>query len=209
VSGSLGSRCLVSLVVLALLPSAVHAAPAQPGPSASSESQSSSQTASPPEHIAIDTSHAQNLVIPRLSHGPALEDFLSMKPEGEAALGMAKVEHFLQREPHDGEPVTKPTEVYLGYDNKNLYAVFVCHDDPAKIRAHETRREDFEGDDAVEIMLDTFHDRRRAYVFQVNPKGVQYDAIWTEASYSEQTNGNFDASFDTLWYSRGKITPQG
>ena len=208
-SGSLGSRCLVSLVVLALLPSAVHAAPAQPGSSASSESQSSSQTASRPEHIAIDTSHAQNLVIPRLSHGPALEDFLSMKPEGEAALGMAKVEHFLQREPHDGEPVTKPTEVYLGYDNKNLYAVFVCHDDPAKIRAHETRREDFEGDDAVEIMLDTFHDRRRAYVFQVNPKGVQYDAIWTEASYSEQTNGNFDASFDTLWYSRGKITPQG
>ncbi|PYX32333.1 MAG: hypothetical protein DMG80_08110 [Acidobacteria bacterium] len=138
-----------------------------------------------------------------------LEDFLTMKPEGGAALGMTRVDHFLQREPHDGEPITESTEVYLGYDNKNLYAGFVCHDDPAKIRAHETRREDFEGDDAVEIMLDTFHDRRRAYVFQVNPKGVQYDAIWTEASYAEQTNGNFDASFDTLWYSRGKITPQG
>ncbi len=131
-----------------------------------------------------------------------------MKPEGEAALAMAKVTRFLQREPHDGEPVTEPTEVYLGYDDKNLYAVFICHDDPAKIRGHETRREDFEGDDAVEIMLDTFHDRRRAYVFQVNPKGVQFDAIWTEASYQEQ-GGNFDVSFDTLWYSRGKITSQG
>ncbi|MFY9560746.1 MAG: DUF5916 domain-containing protein [Terriglobales bacterium] len=149
------------------------------------------------------------MVIPRLPHAPALEDFLTMQPEGEAALQMAKVTRFLQREPHDGEPVTEPTEVYLGYDEKNLYAAFVCHDDPTKIRAHETRREDFEGDDDVEIMLDTFHDRRRAYVFEVNPKGVQFDAIWTEASYAEQTNGNFDVSFDTLWYSRGKITSQG
>jgi hypothetical protein len=149
------------------------------------------------------------LVIPRLAHGPTLEDFLTMKPEGDIAPGMTKITSFLQREPHDGEPVTQPTEVYLGYDEKNLYAVFVCHDDPSKIRAHETRREDFDGDDAVEIMLDTFHDRRRAYVFEVNPKGIQFDAIWTEASYEEQTNGNFDVSFDTLWYSRGKITPQG
>src|SRR6266550_7483649 len=211
VSVLLGSRCLLSLVVVALVLSAVPGGAAQSTSAASSASdpQTSSQTSTPPQRIAIDTSHANNLVIPRLPHGPVLEDFLTMKPEGGAALGMTRVDHFLQREPHDGEPVTEPTEVYLGYDNKNLYAVFVCHDDPAKIRAHETRREDFEGDDAVEIMLDTFHDRRRAYVFQVNPKGVQYDAIWTEASYAEQTNGNFDASFDTLWYSRGKITPQG
>lgn len=149
-----------------------------------------------------------SLVIPRLPHGPTIDDFLGMKPEGEAALAMVKVTHFVQREPHDGKPVTEPTEAYLGYDEKNLYAVFVCHDDPAKVRAHETRREDFDGDDAVEVMLDTFHDRRRAYVFQVNPKGIQFDAVWTEASYEEQ-GGNFDVSFDTLWYSRGKVTSQG
>jgi hypothetical protein len=113
----------VSLVVLALLPSAVHAAPAQPGPSASSESQSSSQTASPPEHIAIDTSHAQNLVIPRLSHGPALEDFLSMKPYEEAALGMAKVGPSPARTTRRRTGM-EPT-VYLGYDSRNSMR-FVC-----------------------------------------------------------------------------------
>jgi hypothetical protein len=197
-------------VVVAVFLSAVGAALPQAAPSAASGSPSQSEKPAPaPQRLAVDANHDDNLVIPRLPHGPTLEDFLGMKPEGEAALGMAKVTRFLQREPHDGEPVTEPTEVYLGYDDKNLYAVFVCHDDPAKIRAHETRREDFEGDDAVEIMLDTFHDRRRAYVFQVNPKGVQFDAIWTEASYEEQTNGNFDVSFDTLWYSRGKVTSQG
>ena len=60
---------------------------------------------------------------------------------------MARITHFIQREPHDGQPVSQPTEAYLGYDEKNLYVVFVCHDDPAKVRAHETRREDFDGDD--------------------------------------------------------------
>jgi hypothetical protein len=131
-----------------------------------------------------------------------------MKPEGPVATSMAKVTHFLQQQPHDGQPVSQPTEAYLGYDEKNLYVVFVCHDDPAKVRAHETRREGFDGDDDVEVMLDTFHDRRRAYVFQVNPKGVQWDAIWTEQAYVD-TGGNFDTSFDTLWYSKGRVTGQG
>jgi len=131
-----------------------------------------------------------------------------MKPEGPVAPSMAKVVHFVQQQPHDGQPVSQLTEAYLGYDEKNLYVVFVCHDDPAKVRAHETRREGFDGDDDVEVMLDTFHDRRRAYVFQVNPKGIQWDAIWTEQAYAD-TGGNFDTSFDTLWYSKGKVTDQG
>ena len=43
------------------------------------------------------------LTIPRLSRAPVLEDFLSMKPQGPAALEMAKVTGFTQRNPHDGE----------------------------------------------------------------------------------------------------------
>ena len=120
-----------------------------------------------------------------------------MKPEGPVAPGMAKITHFVQQQPHDGQPVSQPTEAYLGYDEKNLYVVFVCHDDPAKVRAHQTRREDFDGDDDVAIMIDTFHDRRRAYEFEVNPKGIQWDAIYTEASYAD-IGGNFDTTVDTL-----------
>jgi hypothetical protein len=176
-------------------------------PAAAESSESSKNQA--PQSLAIDANHDDTLIIPRLTRGPSMDEFLSMKPEGDVAQSMVKVTRFVQREPHDGEPVTQPTEAYLGYDDKNLYVVFVCHDDPTKVRSHETRREDIFGDDQVEIMLDTFHDRRRAYVFVTNPRGIQYDAIWTEASYQEQTNGNFDSSFDTLWYSRGKLTAQG
>ena len=149
------------------------------------------------------------LTIPRLPRAPALDDFLSMQPKGEIAQQMAKVTGFTQRDPHDGESVSEPTDAYLGYDQKNLYAVFVCFDDPRQVRARMSRREDVYDDDEVEIMLDTFHDRRRAYAFQTTPLGVQWDAIWTEASREEETSAHFDTSFDTVWDSRGKVTERG
>ena len=149
------------------------------------------------------------LTIPRLQRAPTLEDFLGMQPQGEVALQMAKVSGFTQRNPHDGESVSEPTDAYLGYDQKNLYVVFVCFDDPRQVRARMSRREDIYDDDQVEIMLDTYHDRRRAYAFQTTPLGVQWDAIWTEASREEQASGHFDTSFDTVWDSRGKVTNRG
>lgn len=132
-----------------------------------------------------------------------------MQPQGEVAREMAKITGFTQRNPHDGEAVSEPTEAYLGYDQKNLYVVFVCFDDPKKVRARMSRREDIYDDDQVEIILDTFHDRRRAYAFQTTPLGVQWDAIWTEASREEETQSHFDTSFDTVWNSRGKVTGRG
>ena len=148
------------------------------------------------------------LTIPRLQRAPALEDFLNMQPEGDIALQMAKVTGFTQRNPHDGEEVSEQTDAYLGYDQKNLYVVFVCFDDPGKVRGRMSVREDIYDDDQVEIILDTFHDRRRAYAFQATPLGVQWDAIYTEAS-REEASGHFDTSFDTVWDSRGKITSRG
>ena len=132
-----------------------------------------------------------------------------MQPQGEIALQMAKVTGFTQRNPHDGEPITEPTAAYLGYDQRNLYVVFVCFDDPHQVRARMSRREDIFDDDQVELILDTFHDLRRAYAFQSTPLGVQWDAIYTEASREEQTQGHFDTSFDTVWDSRGKVTSRG
>jgi hypothetical protein len=158
-----------------------------------------------------ETGHLPSVAIPRLTRPPALEDFLNMRPEGDAASQMTKVTEFVQRYPHDGAPASQPTDAYLGYDDKNLYAVFVCFDDPAKVRARLSRREDIFDDDTVEIILDTFRDRRRAYVFQVTPLGVQWDAIWTEVPYTD-SNGNlsnFDSSFDTVWNSQGKVTSRG
>ncbi len=119
--------------------------------------------------------------IQRVTSPPPLEDFLQMKPSPAWEGKMAKVDQFIQAYPSDGEPASQRTEAYLGYDDKNLYVIFICFDnDPQKIRARLSRREDVFDDDAVEVVLDTFHDHRRAYAFFSNALGVQADALWTE-----------------------------
>ena len=76
-----------------------------------------------------------------------------MKPSPEWDGKLAKVAGFTQRIPTDGAPSTQRTDAYLGYDDKNLYAIFVCFDtDPQKLRARLSRREDIIEDDSVEIM---------------------------------------------------------
>ncbi len=83
------------------------------------------------------------ITIPRVSSPPQLEDFLDMKPSPAWEDKLAKIDRFTQRTPSDGQPVSQRTEAYLGYDDKNLYAIFICFDsEPGKIRARLSRRED-------------------------------------------------------------------
>lgn len=62
------------------------------------------------------------LNISRVTEAPRLEDFLT----GERRPGVS-ADAFLQREPQDLTPATERTDVYVSYDDTNLYAVFVCH----------------------------------------------------------------------------------
>ncbi len=155
---------------------------------------------------------ARLLQISRVSSPPHLDEFLDRRhteggprhryiETGEGGLGVA-VTDLRQREPGDGTPVSQPTTVYLSYDDDNLYAVFVCRDEPAKIRASIARREEIGGDDAVAIYLDAFHDREHAYVFMANPRGVQLDGIRTEGQ-------DEDLSYDVVWQSEGRLTEDG
>jgi hypothetical protein len=142
------------------------------------------------------------LSIPRISAAPHLSDFEGMQPHG-PALQMAAVNGFVQSAPQDGKPASQKTTVYLGYDQSNLYIVWLCFDsDPGAVRTHLERRENIYDDDYVEVMLDTFHDQRHAFVFDVNPNGVQADGLFSEGAGT-------DNSWDTLWYSAGKVTDKG
>jgi hypothetical protein len=136
--------------------------------------------------------------VSRVSAPPVLEDFIA----GRIPPDFAKVTGFRQREPKDGEPISRGTTAYLGYDDRNFYAVFLCEEEPSKVRARMGKRESIMGDDVVAILLDTFHDHRRAYEFLVNPFGIQLDGI-TSAGQDD------DFSFDTLWHSEGKLTKDG
>src|SRR6267154_666145 len=150
-------------------------------------------TAPPPDAAKIPLSK-----IPRVHRAPKLEDFLENRPR-EAEL---TVSDFRQNIPGDGTPASESTIAYLSYDNKNLYAVFVCHEEAGAVRAHLSKREATDQDDGVGLLLDTFRDFHRAYFFYSNPLGVQTDAIYTEGQ-------GYDFSFDTLWDNAGRITNDG
>lgn len=145
-----------------------------------------------------DVTTPPTIRIPRVSRPPKLEDFLNNTPREAEAV----ITGFRQREPHDGEPVSRPTTAYASYDDKNLYVIIDCKDDPSLVRARLSKREDIFSDDVVGVFLDTFHDRRRAYEFFVNPLGIQADGTTVEGQ-------NDDFSYDTLWHSEGKLTEDG
>ncbi len=136
--------------------------------------------------------------IPRISSRPKLEEFLN----GNSRVDMKRIDDFRQRAPGDGTPVSRKTQAWIGYDDKNFYAVFVCDSPPGQTRARLSKREDVFSDDVVGLFLDTYHDRQRAYEFFLNPFGIQADGIINEGQ-------NDDFSFDTLWYSEGHLTPTG
>jgi hypothetical protein len=156
----------------------------------------------------------RSIIIPRVERAPGLEDFLQAQTSGSATGRVAqgpvaepsrlgvRVTDFRQREPGDGVPASEPTTAYLSYDQQNLYVVFVCTDQPGTVRANVARREDIGNDDQVVLYLDTFHDRKRAYSFAVNPVGVQQDGVVTEGQ-------DEDTSFDTVWTSEGLLTDFG
>ena len=145
------------------------------------------------------------LTIPHISEPPRLEDFLDMRPSAKWEGKLAKVDTFVQRLPSDGQPVSQKTEAYLGYDDEHFYCIFVAFDsEPDKVRGHKTPRDNVTGDDKLDLFLDTYHDRRRAYVFTVNAYGHQMDGLWTEGPRNQ-----YDSTWDAVWDSRGQPTDQG
>ena len=144
------------------------------------------------------TVQIKDIQIPRISSKPSIEEFLN----GNSRADMKRIDDFRQRQPGDGQPVSRKTSAWLGYDDKNFYVVFVCQSPPGATRARLAKREDIFSDDFVGIFLDTYHDRQRSYEFFVNPFGIQADAIESEGQ-------DDDLSFDTLWYSDGQLTPEG
>ena len=147
------------------------------------------------------------LFIPRISGIPSLSDFEGMEPQTEIAQSMAKVGEFIQRTPNDGAQPTQRTDVYVGYNQTHLFAVWLAFDSqPELIRANLASRENINGDDRVGLTIDTFNDQRTAVSFHSTPLGIQWDARWTEGS---SIRAGFDTSFEAVWESDGNLTDQG
>src|SRR5215475_10389726 len=109
---------------------------------------------------------------------------------------------FHQTQPGDNTTPSYPTTILLGYDRERLYLGIQAADDPKKVRATVAKRDNITSDDYVAIYLDTFNDRRRAYLLMFNPLGAQQDGLFSEG-------GEPDFSVDVVMESKGVLTDDG
>ena len=105
---------------------------------------------------------------------------------------MPPISDFIQTEPQEGAPATEKTEVWVFFDDDNVYVSLRCWESqPERLVANEMRR------DSPDIVaerqrrassFDTFYDRRNAVIFDDQPdrrphgrpghQRAQYNGDW-------------------------------
>ncbi len=113
---------------------------------------------------------------------------------------------FRQREPVDGANPSERSEVRVGFTEDGLYFGLTLSDsEPELIRRSILHREGrIDQDDRIIIALDTYHDRRNAYIFELNPFGTQGDALITDESMTLS-----DWNWEGVYRSEGRVTEEG
>jgi len=110
---------------------------------------------------------------------------------------------FWQREPNEGAPPSFRTSFRVTYDDHALYVAVTARDpQPDKIRGLLTRRDEMSSSDWINIGVDSYHDRRTAFVFGVNAAGVQRDMIMFDDTQE-------DSSWNAVWESGVHVDDHG
>jgi hypothetical protein len=153
---------------------------------------------------ALAVERVKPITVARLDKAPIIDG----KLDDEVWKTATRLTGFVQTQPGDNVAPSHPTELFLGYDSRNLYIAFHAHDNPAAVRATVAKRDAIFADDNVEIILDTFNDQRRAYVLAFNPLGIQADGIRTDGAEATGS-GPEDYNLDIVMESKGSLVEDG
>ena len=106
---------------------------------------------------------------------------------------------FTEVYPDENTPPTELTKFKILYDQKYLYVSILALDsEPNSITSRLSRRDGFEGD-RINVLIDSYHDLRTAFLFTVTAAGVRGDEIITN-------NGDdIDDSWNPIWTTKAKI----
>lgn len=124
---------------------------------------------------------------------------------------------FSQFSPTDGIPAADSTQVFLWYSPTALYVGVRAFEAHGAVHATLADRDKISSDDNVQLLLGTFHDHRQAYLFAVNPLGIQMDGTIVETGriggggFSAALAGRAppDLNQDFVFASKGRITNYG
>ena len=101
---------------------------------------------------------------------------------------------FRQQEPRLGELAIEQTEMWVFFDERNVYVAARMHDSaPDQMIADEMRRDaSLYNNEHFAVVFDTFHDRRTGFFFQTNPLGGVRDALIVD-----ENTANYD--WNAVW----------
>lgn len=140
------------------------------------------------------TAH-RRITAPMLTHAPRIDGRITPAEWD----GAERLSGFVQRDPTEGAAATEVTEVLVARDAQTLYVAFIAWDrDIAQVRAVHTARDQLAAaSDLVGLWLDPLGTGTRAFGFQFNPLGVQYDGVWSRT---------WDTSWDGVLRSQGTLS---
>ena len=168
----------------------------------------------PPSAAFDGRANQLDVAIPRIEDGVEVDGALD-EPVWQRA---ARLSGFSQYAPVDNRPAEQRTEVLVWYSPTAIHFGIRGYAAPGSVRATLAQRDRIESDDAVELYLGTFNDRRQALLFGVNPLGVQFDGALTEGSRGTAGGGfggltggreSADLSQDFVFDSKGRLTEFG
>src|SRR3989441_5214524 len=172
------------------------------------------QSQSNPQAVYDGRLHETDVRIPRLDVGVTVDGVLDEPVWREAAL----LKGFTQYRRVDSRPVADSTEVLAFYGPDAIFFGIRAYEAHGNVvRATLADRDNIDADDKIQILLDTFNDRRRALLFAINPLGVQQDGVRSEGLAGAAGGGNagfrfdgvVDLNPDYVYESKGRVTPWG
>jgi hypothetical protein len=159
--------------------------------------------------------------IPRIDTAATIDGVLDEKVWTKAA----KLTGFSQYQPVDGRPAEEPTEVLTWYSGDAIYfGIKATEIHGNVVHATQANRDDISSEDQVQILLDTDNGRQIAFLFGVNPLGVQQDGTRSAqfaggaggqsatGGGSRSINpleGQVDLNPDYIFESKGRLTATG
>ncbi len=177
----------VALALVAALPPAASAQRDSSDPQSSAQSAPAAPTEifgpAPPLPPAVIVRDASGVTVraTRIQQTIAIDGDL----DEEVYQQVQSMSDFIQNDPVEGAPATERTEVWLLFDDDNVYVVARCWETrPDRIIANEMRRDNIRvvRDDNFAWSFDTFYDRRNVIMFEVTAVGGRIDAQTTNES---------------------------
>ncbi len=120
---------------------------------------------------------------------------------------------FNQYFPFDTSLATAQTEVRMTYDDPKFVVIGIMHNLGPRDYVVRSLKRDFRGRgyDSFSVVLDTYKDKTNAFVFGINPYGVQREGLISNGGIATRTQGSsssnnaFSLTWDNKWESQTRI----